>query len=149
MRDTGAMTATWTTRPATPADLEWMLPLRLEVLRPHLERVGVWNPDRARERFTGEYRPENTTVVLVQGEPSGLFAVRPEPGALWLEHFYLAAATQNLGIGSAILRDVLRDRGDLPVYLNVLVGSPATRLYERWGFTLERADEVDAFMVAR
>lgn len=149
MRNTGPMTTAWTTRAATAADFAWMLPLRLDVLRPHLERVGVWNPDRARERFTGEYRPENTTVILVDGAPAGLFAIRREPGALWLEHFYLAAAAQNLGIGGTVLRGVLRDRGDLPVHLNVLVGSPAIRLYERSGFTLVRADEVDAYMVAR
>ncbi|MYV63244.1 GNAT family N-acetyltransferase, partial [Streptomyces sp. SID4931] len=44
------------------------------------------------------------------------------------------------------------DRADaerLPVRLDVLQGSPARRLYERHGFTLEREDAVDVFLVRK
>jgi len=39
------------------------------------------------------------------------------------------------------------DREDAQIRLNVLRGSPARRLYERHGFTVEAEDEVDVFMV--
>ncbi len=60
-----------------------------------------------------------------------------------------ATTSTGCGIGSAVLRGVL-DRADaerIPVRLDVLQGSPARRLYERHGFTLEREDAVDAFLV--
>jgi GNAT superfamily N-acetyltransferase len=69
--------------------------------------------------------------------------------ARWLEHFYLAPHLQGSGIGSGVLHELLDrcDRDGVPVRLNVLQGSPARRLYERHGFTLESEDPVDVFMV--
>jgi GNAT superfamily N-acetyltransferase len=53
------------------------------------------------------------------------------------------------GIGGAVLRELLEqcDRDGIVVRLNVLQGSPARRLYERHGFTLESEDPVDLFLV--
>lgn len=52
------------------------------------------------------------------------------------------------GIGSGVLRELLErcDRSGVSVRLNVLRGSPARRLYERHGFTLEAEDPVDVVM---
>lgn len=41
------------------------------------------------------------------------------------------------------------DSEGVPVRLDVLQGSAARRLYERYGFVLEREDPVDVFMVRR
>jgi hypothetical protein len=48
-----------------------------------------------------------------------------------------------------VLRTLLEqcDRDGTLVRLNVLRGSPARRLYERHGFSLESEDPVDEFMV--
>ncbi|SBT89042.1 hypothetical protein GA0115233_100692 [Streptomyces sp. DI166] len=47
------------------------------------------------------------------------------------------------------MRTVLKraDADNMPVRLNVLQGSPAQRLYERHGFTVEDQDPIDVFMV--
>ncbi|MEV1075195.1 GNAT family N-acetyltransferase [Micromonospora parva] len=65
------------------------------------------------------------------------------------EHFYLAQRLQGGGIGAAVLRELLErcDRDGTPVRLNVLRGSPARRLYERHGFTVDAEDPVDVFLV--
>jgi GNAT superfamily N-acetyltransferase len=78
-------------------------------------------------------------------------ALRRAEDAHWLEHFYLAPHLQGSGIGSDVLRELLDrcDRGGVPVRLDVLQGSPARRLYERHGFTLETEDPVDVFLVRR
>jgi GNAT superfamily N-acetyltransferase len=65
-----------------------------------------------------------------------------------LEHFYIHPDYQGRRIGSQVLnmllkRDEVRGRR---VTLNVLQGSPARRLYERFGFVLDSEDEVDVFM---
>jgi len=51
--------------------------------------------------------------------------------------------------GAGAVRGLLEecDRDGTSVRLNVLQGSPARRLYERHGFTLETEDPVDVFMV--
>ncbi len=58
---------------------------------------------------------------------------------------------QGRGIGSAVLRTLLirTDAERAPVRLDVLRGSAARRLYERHGFTLEREDAVDVFLVRK
>ncbi|MFG1907478.1 GNAT family N-acetyltransferase [Kribbella sp. NPDC048928] len=67
-------------------------------------------------------------------------------GVRWLEHFYLAPRHQGRGVGSAVLRSVLEQAGT-DIWLNVLQGSPARKLYERHGFVVASEDPVDVFMV--
>ncbi|TYR65765.1 GNAT family N-acetyltransferase [Streptomyces parvus] len=139
----------WTLRQAVPEDVEPIAELRAVVMRPDLERLGRYDEHRVRQRLRDAYAPEHTSVIEAAGSFAGCVARRPAEDGWWLEHFYLSPALQGRGIGSAVLREVL-DRADaerLPVRLDVLRGSPARRLYERHGFTLEREDAVDVFLV--
>ncbi|TIH40050.1 GNAT family N-acetyltransferase [Subtercola vilae] len=168
--------APWRLRPSTADDAAWIAELRAEVMRPDLERLGRFDPDRVRQRFLNAFVPEFTSVIEASGageavgaselpgapaspeSPApdedrthvalGVIAVRPEPDALWIEHFYLAPSQQGRGLGSAVLQHVMREHADeRPFRLDVLQGSPARRLYERHGFEFEREDEVDVFLV--
>lgn len=140
--------ADWTLRRATAADLEPLADLRAVVMRPDLERLGRYDPHRVRQRLRDAYDPSHTWIIEVSGDFAGGVALRPSPDAHWLEHFYLAPHLQGTGIGTAVLRELLSrcDRDGTVVRLNVLRGSPARRLYERHGFTLESEDPVDVFM---
>ncbi|NEC24299.1 GNAT family N-acetyltransferase [Streptomyces parvus] len=141
----------WTLRQALPEDIEPIAELRAVVMRPDLERLGRYDEHRVRQRLRDAYAPEHTSVIEAAGSFAGCVARRPAEDGWWLEHFYLSPALQGRGIGSAVLREVL-DRADaerLPVRLDVLQGSPARRLYERHGFTLEREDAVDVFLVRK
>ncbi|MGW3586329.1 GNAT family N-acetyltransferase [Streptomyces rubiginosohelvolus] len=139
----------WTLRQGVPEDVEAIAELRAEAMRPDLERLGRYDEHRVRQRLRDAYTPEHTSVIEAAGSFAGCVALRPAEAGWWLEHFYLSPALQGRGIGSAVLRGVL-DRADaerIPVRLDVLQGSPARRLYERHGFTLEREDAVDVFLV--
>ncbi|MEU8671605.1 GNAT family N-acetyltransferase [Streptomyces anulatus] len=139
----------WTLRPALPEDVEAIAELRAVVIRPDLERLGRYDEDRVRQRLRDSYSPEHTSIVEAADAFAGCVALRPTADGRWLEHFYLCPALQGHGIGSAVLRTLL-DRADAErvlVRLNVLRGSAARRLYERHGFTLEREDAVDVFLV--
>ncbi|MBS0025292.1 GNAT family N-acetyltransferase [Microbacterium paraoxydans] len=134
-----------TLRPAAAADAEWIAELRAEVLRDDLERLGRFDETRVRRRFLDAFVPEQTSVIVVDGVDVGSVALRPEGGALWLEHFYLATAHQGRGIGTRVLAEVLAEPR---LYrLDVLQGSSARRLYERHGFLLDRQDDVDVFLM--
>ncbi|ALV41703.1 acetyltransferase [Pseudarthrobacter sulfonivorans] len=136
-------------RPSLDTDGPWIAELRAVVMRPDLDRLGRFDPVRVRERFLNGFQPEHTFVVEVAGQNAGVIAVRPEPDAQWIEHFYLAPEHQGKGLGSAVLRQAMdRSRDHRPFRLNVLQGSAARRLYERHGFVLEHQDPVDVFMVA-
>jgi GNAT superfamily N-acetyltransferase len=138
----------WSLRAAVDSDAQWIAELRARVLRPDLERLGRFDPDRVRTRFLSAFDPGITQVVLVGGQEAGSIAIRPEEGSLWIEHFYLRAECQGKGIGSLVLRSELdASPGDRPFRLNVLRGSRAQALYERHGFVVESEDAVDVFMV--
>ena len=44
-------TIAWSVRPARPDDLDVLSDLKLRVLRPEFERLGIWDPPRHRARF--------------------------------------------------------------------------------------------------
>jgi GNAT superfamily N-acetyltransferase len=134
-------------RPATAEDLEWLVELRAEVMRPDLERLGRYDPVHVRQRLRTAFDPGHTRIIVVDGADAGSIAVRPAADGRWVEHFYLPAAVQGRGIGGEVLRGILAEPGTGPFRLNVLVGSPARRLYERHGFVLDSEDEVDVFLV--
>ncbi|MFI5529780.1 GNAT family N-acetyltransferase [Kitasatospora sp. NPDC051853] len=138
----------WSLRQASVSDVEAVAELRATVLRPDLERLGRYDPQRVRQRLRDGFDPDHTWVVEVDGAFAGCVALRPAEDCHWLEHFYLDPHHQGAGIGSGVLRRLLErcDRTRTPVRLNVLQGSPAQRLYERHGFTVEAEDPVDVFM---
>ncbi|MFG3441590.1 GNAT family N-acetyltransferase [Nonomuraea sp. NPDC047897] len=141
----------WTLRPADLADVEAVAELRATVMRPDLERLGRFDEHRVRQRLRDSFSPRHTSVIVADGAFAGCVAVRPAEDGRWLEHFYLDPALQGLGIGSAVLRTLLRrtDADGVPVRLNVLRGSAARRLYERHGFTVEAQDPIDVYMLRR
>ncbi|MFC9464618.1 GNAT family N-acetyltransferase [Streptomyces coelicoflavus] len=141
--------ADWGIRPASTADVEAVADLRALVLRADLERLGRYDAQRVRQRLRDGFVPAHTWVIEVDGAFAGCVALRPAEDAHWLEHFYLAPQSQGSGIGTAVLCELLErcDREGTVVRLNVLRGSPARRLYERYGFAVESEDPVDVFMV--
>lgn len=148
-RDRVIVMADWELRPASTRDVEAVAELRAVVLRADLERLGRYDPHRVRQRLRDGFDPAHTWVIEVAGSFAGCVALRPDDDTRWLEHFYLSPGVQGQGVGSGVLGELLErcDRAGVPVRLNVLRGSPARRLYERYGFTVEAEDPVDVFMV--
>lgn len=139
----------WTTRPSTSDDATWIAELRAVVMRPDLERLGVFDETRVRQRFLDAFDPALTRVIVLDGADAGSIAARPTPDGTWIEHFYLPERVQGHGVGTQVLQSILEEEHPRPWRLNVLQQSPARRLYERHGFTLDREDEVDVFLVRR
>ncbi|MFD8542990.1 GNAT family N-acetyltransferase [Streptomyces sp. NPDC059649] len=141
----------WALRSAEPADVEAIAELRATVMRPDLERLGRFDEHRVRQRLRDSFSPRHTSVIVADGAFAGSVTVRPAEDGRWLEHFYLAPALQGQGLGSAVLRTLLKriDAEGALVRLNVLQGSAARRLYERHGFTVTTEDPIDVYMVRR
>lgn len=139
----------WAMRPAEPADVEAIAELRATVMRPDLERLGRFDEHRVRQRLRDSFSAQHTSVIVADGAFAGCVTVRPAEDGRWLEHFYLAPGLQGRGLGSAVLRTLLKrtDADGVLVRLNVLQGSAALRLYERHGFTAEVQDPIDVYMV--
>ena len=132
---------------ASEADFERLLALRVLVMRPHLERIGRFQPERARARFREAFDPANMRLILVDGAFAGCVSLATAADHLTLGQFYLAPTHQGRGIGGEVLALLLAeaDAAGLPVHLSVLKESPAARLYERHGFIRTGDDEWDVY----
>lgn len=136
-------------RTAVAADVEPVAELRATVMRPELERLGRFDEHRVRQRFRDSFSTRHTAIIVAGQAFAGSVTLRPHTDGYRLEHFLLAPRFQGKGLGSAVLRTLLwrTDAEARPVRLDVLQGSPARRLYERHGFTVEDEDPIDVHML--
>jgi GNAT superfamily N-acetyltransferase len=133
--------------PAAASDLDYLVQLRIEAMRESLERIGRFDPARARERFVSGFSPERTRHILWEGRRVGFLTVKPHPDHLLLDHLYIRPGEQGRGIGGEALKSVFRDADALgiPVKVGALRDSDANRFYSRYGFTVESESEWDIF----
>ena len=135
--------------PARESDFEALVALRIEAMRDSLERVGRFDPARARERFRSGFIPEHTRWIVSQGERVGFVVVKPIDSGLLLDHLYLSAAAQGQGIGGAALKIVFAeaDAKALPIRVGALKESDSNRFYLRHGFQLVEEAEWDNYYI--
>ncbi|SSW64440.1 GNAT family N-acetyltransferase [Achromobacter agilis] len=131
--------------PVGEADFEALLALRIEAMRESLERLGRFDPERARSRLRSTFRPEHTWSIELDGQRLGFYALRPDGDGLRLDHLYLRPGSQGAGLGSQVLRRILEDadRLGLPVRVGALRGSDSNRFYQRHGFVQTAESEWD------
>lgn len=140
------MTTTWRFAPATEAHFEPLLAIRVEVMREHLERVFRYEPARARRVFREHFAEPGLRLILIGDEIAGCVGFRVGETEIKIDSFYLDGRHHNRGLGTEILKVLLAeaDAIGLPVELDVLLGSPAGRLYERHGFVKQGQDDIEA-----
>ncbi|MEL7172251.1 MAG: GNAT family N-acetyltransferase [Pseudomonadota bacterium] len=119
--------------------------IRVEAMRPSLEAIGRFDPERARARFLDTYSARETYILRAGGDLAGFYVLRERPDHLYLDHIYICPAHQGAGLGRGIVRrvqDQARGAG-LPVRLMALRGSPAQDFYAACGFVPEWSDDLD------
>lgn len=124
-------------RPASEADSEFCYRMHRATLRPYVEAIWGWDESVQRAFHVRGFDPVHTQIVTVDGRDAGVLIVHRRPGETYLGRIAIDPAYQGLGIGSALVRDLLAEaagRG-VPLLLDVLVVNTRARaLYERLGF---------------
>ncbi|WP_051534745.1 GNAT family N-acetyltransferase [Deefgea rivuli] len=131
---------------ATTDDLEALIALRIEAMRDSLERIGRFDPIRARERFQSSFAPECTQWIYSnQQQRIGFFVLKPHSTYLRLDHLYIRPFEQGKGLGTAILKIIFAKakQASLPIRVGALRGSDSNRFYIRHGFQLIESSEFD------
>ncbi|AVB23281.1 GNAT family N-acetyltransferase [Pseudomonas avellanae] len=103
-----------------PEDFEALVALRIEAMRESLERVGRFDPVRARERFREGFSAPDTRYIEVAGNRVGFVVVKALAEA--------DAAASTLRVGA-------------------LKESDSNRFYLRHGFQLVESGEFDNYYV--
>lgn len=141
----GDATVTVTLAAAAADDLEALVVLRIDAMRESLERIGRFDPVRARERFVSGFAAQHTRHIVSGGQRVGFVVVRPGDGELLLDHLYVQPGAQGCGIGAAVLSLVFAeaDATGLSVRVGALRESASNRFYLRHGFQLLDRGEFD------
>jgi len=134
---------------AQQSDLDNLVAIRIEAMRESLERVGRFDPVRARERFLGGFEAHNTHYIEVSGERVGFVVVKHHHNELLLDHLYVRPSAQGSGIGSAVLTQIFKeaDAAALPIKVGALKESASNRFYTRHGFQFVESSEFDNYYV--
>jgi GNAT superfamily N-acetyltransferase len=131
----------------TYSDAEALVQIRIEAMRESLERIGRFDPRRARDRFLSSFDPAFCRFVEVDGEPVGFVLAKPTEDCLTLEHLYIVPKHQGKGIGSAVLASIFADADSRAVAIKVgaLRDSDSNRFYQRHGFLKIEETEWDIY----
>lgn len=116
-------------------------------MRDSLERIGRFDPVRARERFRAGFSPAHTRHIVVDGIRVGFVVVKQADEYMLLEHLYIRPAFQKRGIGSTVLTKVFEeaDASGMPVRVGALRESDSNRFYVRHGFCRIAEEEWDIY----
>lgn len=131
--------------PAKPTDAETLADIRTEAMQPSLEAIGRFHPVRVRERFLSTFTSEDTQLILHGSDLVGFFVVRIKQDHLWLDHLYLKAEAQRLGLGRRVVRHVqdMAAKVEKPIKLMALRHSAANEFYRSFGFALVAEEAFD------
>ncbi|MDO8067351.1 GNAT family N-acetyltransferase [Janthinobacterium sp. SUN206] len=133
--------------PASLADGEALASLRVAAMRASLERIGRYDPQRARDRFLATFDPARTWQLRHDDTLAGFYVLRPQADYLLLDHLYLAPGYQRQGMGAAVLARVFAeaDATRQSVRVGALRDSEANRFYVRHGFVPDGEEEFDLY----
>jgi len=122
-------------RPAEAADFEAVLALSIRAMRPHLDRLGRFDPDRRRQRMRRQFDAGFLRLIEQDGGLAGCIGVEDKGGWVEIHSLFLDDHAQGRGLGAAVWRAVLAAHPGRVFRLEVLKQSPARRFWERQGFT--------------
>lgn len=127
-------------RPCRADDAAFVIALTETVMRAHSERTwGSFDRDFHRSAFAAAFGKLDHSIVICDGAEAGYLAIDHRADAEYLQWLLLLPATQNRGVGSAIVRDLIAaaNAAGKRVQLRILpVNTGARRLYERLGFAV-------------
>ncbi|MBN1248481.1 MAG: GNAT family N-acetyltransferase [Anaerolineae bacterium] len=136
-----------TLRPSAPEDIDFIC----DVTRATMERYVIQSWGGTEAERGRAYRDDvvigQDQIILLHGRQIGVLSLEHHEDRVFLDKLYILPDYQRWGIGTYLVRRVLRDafaRG-LPVELGVLKVNPARQLYERLGF--RKVDETDVSYV--
>jgi ribosomal protein S18 acetylase RimI-like enzyme len=127
----------WRLRPAGTDDRDFLYALNEATMRAHVEKVWGWDDEKQIAFFENRFQPDVWQIIEADGRDVGLLIVRHDVDQISLAEIQIDPGWQSRGIGSSVVRSLIREatRAEKPLTLRVLhVNRRARRLYERLGF---------------
>lgn len=134
-------------RPRTPEDLDFMRGLyastrddemALVLAPPEVKQAFLDDQFRLQTlHYDTHYADARFLIIELEGQPIGRLFLHESPSNIYLMDIALVPAQRGRGIGTRLLKDILRKAHESGrgVTCHVEVPNPAQRLYRRLGFT--------------
>jgi ribosomal protein S18 acetylase RimI-like enzyme len=146
-------------KPATETDLEFQLTLYADTRSDEMSLVN-WTDDQKHTFLSQQFQaqtkhyqinfPASTTkIIQLDDQPVGRLILNITETYIHIIDIALLFKYRNMGIGSILLKDLMKDATSLklPIVLRVEIFNPAIHLYQRLGFEKTRSLEVYQEMV--
>jgi GNAT superfamily N-acetyltransferase len=145
----GSDVPAWRLRASSDADFEWAFELHKAALGSYVAQTWGWDETVQRRMLADAFGRQARRVIQVDGQDVGVLVVEERPDELFLGLLELLPAWQNKGVGTDILRWLLRQASEMgkSLSLQVLrVNAGAASLYEREGLRIIGSDEIRLWM---
>ena len=119
-------------RQASIEDIEILDRIHRSNMKGYVEKIYSWN-DRL---FQDCFVPEEYQIIEVSQQLIGFIKIVNSTTDIYLAEIQILKEYQNMGIGTNLIRSIIAraKEHNLRVWLKVVKGNPAEKLYQRLGF---------------
>ena len=124
----------YTLHKAVAEDIDKLDRIHAENMKSYVEKVYPWNPTLFRDSFISEdYR-----VIKIKDIVIGCIKVLVSETEIYLAEIQIDRHYQNRGIGTSLICSIIEQAqlNNKKLWLKVIKGNPAERLYRRLGFSV-------------
>ena len=134
-----------TVRKATPTDIDLLDSIHTENMKGYVEKNYPWNPQLFRDRFI----PDEYQVIEIDNTVVGFLKIVASESEIYLGEIQISKDFQNQGIGTSLIQSLIQEAqtSNKKLWLKVLKGNPAQKLYQRLGFTNLQESSTHSIMV--
>lgn len=134
MTETNKSKLAFQLRPAKTTDFDFLYNLKVACLKEYVTATWGWDEEFQRAHFARHFDLNHNQIITVNNHDVGQLQVEYRPDEVFLAGLYILPGYQRRGLGTAVIRELLREADQRPVQLQVLKVNPARHLYERLGF---------------
>ena len=136
-------------REVNQEDFEFLFYLKKKSLQKYIQQTGGWDKQWQRDYFSKNFNPEELKIIVQNDQDIGVISIIDKVDKLLLSKIEILPTFQNRGIGTSLIKDILK-RANL-IKKNVILqvhklNKRVKILYERLGFVIVDENEIHYFM---
>ncbi|MBN8571515.1 MAG: GNAT family N-acetyltransferase, partial [Ignavibacteria bacterium] len=125
----------YTLRKAEEKDFDITHTIKIDAMKDYITLTWGWDEELQNKFHKEEFYRDNIYLVEVDGRPIGTVGINEIDNEIVINRIYLLKEFQSKGIGSSLLKNIIKENNDKVVRLAVLkVNTGAKKLYDSLGF---------------
>lgn len=124
-------------RNAEKFDLELTFRIKINSLKPYIEKIWAWNDVHQHEMHEVNFIPSNTKIIEYDKQEIGYLVLKETKCVIHIENLLIITEFQNLKIGQKIMERIIEKANleDKSIQLQVFkINYKAQRFYKNLGF---------------